>query len=590
MSSSDSAPSFTDRVSEFVSENRRAVIIGGAAAALALGGALYYASTSRPGGSDAEKGKKSKRGKRRGVNDADGPLLEEKKSRVEEEEADTQLTDAQIDAMPTDERKKLAATLKSKGNNCYNARNFAKAVDMYTQAIRVTPTPEPVFFSNRAASFMNMDPPRLEQVIQDCDSALSLDKNYVKALNRRATTLERLSRYEESLRDFTAATILNKFQDEAAAQSVERVLKKLSSEKAAAIMGSRERRLPSFTFVSAYFAAFRPRPLPTLPEDPTTGDNTLIMALQALEASNYPHSVTLVNEAIEQGISFDAGRAEALNLRGTFKFLMGDVDGAKEDLSESIKLVPSYTQSWVKIASVHMEQGDNKTAFDCFEEAIKHNPDDADIYYHRGQVLFITNEFEQAAENYTKSTSLESNFVFSHIQLAVAQYKMGNVGKAMATFRSTLTAFPQRSEPQNYYGELLLDQQRFKEAIEKFDRAIELERAKPPPMNVLALVNKGLAVFQSTQDIAAAEACCVEALEIDPECEPAVATLAQLSLQQSRIDRAIEMFARQTELARSEIELVNAITYQYASRAQLDFVENYPEMASQLAAMSRGMM
>jgi len=65
--------------------------------------------------------------------------------------------------------------------------------------------------------------------------------------------------------------------------------------------------------------------------------------------------------------------------------LTADVTGAKEDLLASIKLVPSFTQSLVKIASVHMEQGDPTEAFGCFEEAIKHNPDDPDIYYHRGQ-------------------------------------------------------------------------------------------------------------------------------------------------------------------------------------------------------------
>jgi hypothetical protein len=32
-----------------------------------------------------------------------------------------------------------------------------------------------------------------------------------------------------------------------------------------------------------------------------------------------------------------------------------------------------------------MEQGDPTTAFQCFEDAIKHNPNDPDIYYHRGQ-------------------------------------------------------------------------------------------------------------------------------------------------------------------------------------------------------------
>ncbi|KAI0065168.1 mitochondrial outer membrane translocase receptor TOM70, partial [Artomyces pyxidatus] len=484
------------------------------------------------------------------------------------------------------ERTKLAASLKQKGNDAYGARNFSVAADFYSRAIAVSPKPEPVFYSNRAACYVNMTPPKHELVVEDCDAALKLDSHYVKALNRRATALEALERYEESLRDYTATTILSKFTNDAAGMAVERVLKKLSTKKATEIMSTREKRLPSYTFVSAYFAAFRPRPLPVLPENPSTGDNTLILALEALQASDYAHSLTLVNEAIEQGVSWDVGQAEALNLRGTYKFLISDTNGAKEDLEKSIELSPSLTQSWVKVASVYMEQGDHTKAFECFEQAIKQNAEDPDIYYHRGQVLFIMNDFATAADNYTQSTSLDDQFVFSHIQLAVAQYKSGNVANSMATFRRTLKAFPQRSEPQNYYGELLLDQQRYADAIEKFDRAIELERSKTPA-NVLPLVNKGLALFQWKQDIDAAERCCHEALRIDPDCEAAVATLAQLSLQQGKIDQAVKMFERHTELARNEPELVNALTYQYASYAQLEFIKHYPELASQMSQLAR---
>lgn len=99
-----------------------------------------------------------------------------------------------------------------------------------------------------------------------------------------------------------------------------------------------------------------------------------------------------------------------------------------------------------------------------------------------------------------------------------------------------------------------------------FNISTHFHSTRPPPMNVLPLVNKGLAIYQWKQDITAAERCCDEALRIDPECEPAVATLAQLSLQQGKIDRAVEMFKRQAELARSEPELINALTYQYVSR------------------------
>jgi mitochondrial import receptor subunit TOM70 len=79
------------------------------------------------------------------------------------------------------------------------------------------------------------------------------------------------------------------------------------------------------------------------------------------------------------------------------------------------------------------------------------------------------------------------------------------------------------------------------------------------------MVNKGLALFQMQQDIGAAERCCNEALRIDPECDAAVVTLAQLYLQQGKIEQAIELFGRQAELARNVQELVNALTYQYVS-------------------------
>ncbi|KAI0315497.1 hypothetical protein OF83DRAFT_1199927 [Amylostereum chailletii] len=453
MSSEDS---LIDRLQSFVSDNKRGLVISAAAAAVAAGGVAYYVASSRSGhaGDEESQRKKDKRRKKgkKTVKDSDGPILEERKpaAEVSSEEEDGVLTEAQIATLPTEERVKRAASLKLKGNKAYQRRDFANAIEHYTRAIAVTPTPEPVYFSNRAACYVNLNPPQLERVVEDCDAALALDRNYIKALNRRASALEGLGRLEESLRDYTAATILDKFQNESAGQAVERVLKKLATDKATEILSTRERHLPSFTFVSAYFAAFRPRPLPALPDEPTTGDNTLILALQALAASDYPHAMTLTNEAIEQGLSDDHLKAEALNIRGTFKFLTGDTAGGRADFEESVKLAPTLTQTWVKLASVHMELGDPKQAFECFESAIKQNEHDPDIYYHRGQVLFIMNEYAAAAQDYTKSTELDDSFVFSHIQLAVAQYKSENLANSMATFRRTLRAFPERSEPQNY--------------------------------------------------------------------------------------------------------------------------------------------
>ncbi|KAH7886688.1 ADP/ATP carrier receptor [Phlebopus sp. FC_14] len=591
---SDPPPSVLDRLQDFVSENRRVILVGTAAAAIAVGAAYYVSSSSRPGqGKGRSKDKKkdkpsSSSKKRKTVNDPDGPVLEEIKPQAAENE-NVRPSPEEIAAMTPAERTKLAGSLKSQGNSLYQARKFDEAVDLYTQAIKVSPKVDPIFYSNRAACFMNMAPPQFERVVVDCDAALHEDPSYVKALNRRANALEALSRYEDALRDFTAATILEKFQNETAAQAVERVLKKLATQRAQAILVTREPRLPSQTFISAYFAAFRKRAHPKLPETPTQGDQTLLLAIEALDAADYPHAFTFVNEALDQGVSWDEGRAEALNLRGTFKFLISDVSGAKVDLLESLSLNPSLTQSLVKLASVYMEGGDHTQAMGCFGDAIKVDEKDPDVYYHRGQVHFITNDFESAAADYTKSTSLDSTFVFSQIQLAVAQYKMGDTAKSMVTFRRAMTAFPRRGEVCNYYGELLLDQQRFEDAVEKFDRAIELEKSKSPP-NPLPFVNKALALFQWRQEFSGAEALCHEALALDSSCEPAVATLAQLALQKSEIEVAIGWFEKQVDMARGEAELVSTLTYLEASKAQLQFIKNYPQMAEQLSQIARGMM
>jgi import receptor subunit TOM70 len=148
-----------------------------------------------------------------------------------------------------------------------------------------------------------------------------------------------------------------------------------------------------------------------------------------------------------------------------------------------------------------------------FATALEQNSDDPDIYYHRAQLHFILGEFAEAAKDYQNSIDLDRDFIFSHIQLGVTQYKMGSIASSMATFRRCIKNFDKTPDVYNYYGELLLDQQKFQEAIEKFDTAVEMERtAKPMAMNVLPLINKALALFQWKQDFAEAEKLCERAL------------------------------------------------------------------------------
>ncbi len=90
---------------------------------------------------------------------------------------------------------------------------------------------------------------------------------------------------------------------------------------------------------------------------------------------------------------------------------------------------------------------------------------------------------------------------------------MGSIASSMAIFRRCIKNFDKVPDVYNYYGELLLDQQKYQEAIEKFDTAVEMEKqTKPLGMNVLPLINKALALFQWKQDFQEAEKLCQKAL------------------------------------------------------------------------------
>lgn len=157
--------------------------------------------------------------------------------------------------------------------------------------------------------------------------------------------------------------------------------------------------------------------------------------------------------------------------------------------------------------------GERDEAAADLEKAVQQNDQDADIYYHRAQLHFIHGEFQEAAKDYQKSIDLDSSFIFSHIQLGVTQYKMGSIASSMATFRRCVKNFDKVPDVYNYYGELLLDQGKFDEAIAKFDTAMEMEKqTKPMAMNVLPLINKALALFQQKQEFGEAEKLCEKAL------------------------------------------------------------------------------
>ena len=81
------------------------------------------------------------------------------------------------------ENPELAEKAKQEGNNMFAAKDFPKAIELYTEAIKRAPR-NPALYSNRAAAYSKLT--EFPMAISDCDKAIEIDPNFVKAYTRKA--------------------------------------------------------------------------------------------------------------------------------------------------------------------------------------------------------------------------------------------------------------------------------------------------------------------------------------------------------------------------------------------------------------------
>uniref|UniRef100_A0A0E0KI15 Amidase domain-containing protein n=1 Tax=Oryza punctata TaxID=4537 RepID=A0A0E0KI15_ORYPU len=98
-----------------------------------------------------------------------------------------------------------AEAAKEKGNIAFKEKQWQKAINFYTEAIKLN-NKVATYYSNRAAAFLELASYR--QAEADCTSAIDIDPKIVKAYLRRGTAREMLGYYKEAVDDFSHALVL----------------------------------------------------------------------------------------------------------------------------------------------------------------------------------------------------------------------------------------------------------------------------------------------------------------------------------------------------------------------------------------------
>lgn len=98
-----------------------------------------------------------------------------------------------------------AQSFVDRGNAAYRAREYATAVEAYSELIKLKPG-DPRAYYNRGNAFYKLE--KLESALSDFSEALRIAPNFELALMNRANIYSRLANYAEAIVDYDRAAIL----------------------------------------------------------------------------------------------------------------------------------------------------------------------------------------------------------------------------------------------------------------------------------------------------------------------------------------------------------------------------------------------
>ncbi|GAB6023140.1 Mitochondrial import receptor subunit TOM70 [Chamberlinius hualienensis] len=469
----------------------------------------------------------------------------------------------------------VAENAKITGNRFFKEGDYNQAVECYTKAIKLCPKNKndslATFYQNRAASYEKLK--QFEKVVADCNLALELKPSYVKALNRRAKAFEKLDKLEEALEDATAICVLEEFQNQSSLILADRILKRLGQQRAKEAVKHCTPRPSSSHFIKTYFSSFAEDPIQTFTTDVEPSERVGFLKAQH-DFINDQYDNIIEDCSVDADDETKPYQSLALLLRASFHILRGQPILASQDLKKLIELpnLDSKTKinALIKLASVEVQHENIESVFSYFQKAEETDSNNMDIYHHRGQVNLLLEKLEIACEDFKKATELNPDFAIAAVQKCYADYRLAHsknngsqIEDALDEFKKTVRKFSNSAEGFALYAQALVDQQSFEKADKYYDKALKLE-----PHNANIYVHKGLLQLNWKQDFNEAVRLIEKSIEVDDKCEFAYETLGALEVQKGNLDRALELFDKALESARTEAELSHLYSLRDAADAQ----------------------
>jgi tetratricopeptide (TPR) repeat protein len=169
------------------------------------------------------------------------------------------------------------------------------------------------------------------------------------------------------------------------------------------------------------------------------------------------------------------------------------------------------------------EKGQYDAAIAEWKQLLATNPNDARIHNNFGAVLARTGRYNEAIAEYERALELNPQYHAIQANLGRALVAAGRLEEAIFRFEQAIEIYPESADLHNNLGRVFAMLGRFNQAAPEFEKALEINSRF-----VEARYYLGLSLYYSHAKVQDVLAQWREALQVDPDCVPALDSTAQV--------------------------------------------------------------
>ncbi|OWB55994.1 hypothetical protein B5S28_g1884 [[Candida] boidinii] len=383
-----------------------------------------------------------------------------------------------------------ADEFKAQGNAAFSAKDFDKAIDLFTKAIEVSPTPNHVLYSNRSACYASKK--EFQNALNDAEECVKINPTWAKGYNRVGAAQFGLDELESAEASYKKALELDPSNAMAKSglQSVEDML---------------EASMPNPMGMGKIFSD--PMLITKLKANPKTAslmqDPELVAKVQKLQANpssmsqdlfTDPRLMTVVATLLGIDLSSIPGGGPAASAAaaatGASTASASATSGSTSASASAPSDVPMTDAEPVKAESKKSAPEPETKSEPEEKDTAAEGKKAADEFKQQGNALYKQHKFDEAIEFYNKAWESHKDVTYLNNR-AAAEFEKGDYETAIKT---CLTAVEEGRDMRADYkliaksfsriGNSYLKLDKLKEAIEYFEKSLT-EHRTPDILNKL---------------------------------------------------------------------------------------------------------